>query len=43
MQLHSPSKIQLEVTEGNEPAVAFWRSLGFERVTQRFVLQDSSA
>jgi UDP-2,4-diacetamido-2,4,6-trideoxy-beta-L-altropyranose hydrolase len=41
MRLHSPSKIQLEVTEGNEPAFGFWRSLGFERVTERFVLPDS--
>ena len=41
MRLHSPSKIQLEVTEGNEPASGFWRSLGFERVTERFVLPDS--
>jgi ribosomal protein S18 acetylase RimI-like enzyme len=40
MRLRSPSKIQLEVTEGNQRAVAFWRSLGFERVTERFVLAD---
>ncbi len=35
----SPSKIHLEVMVGNRPAEALWRSLGFEKVTERFVLQ----
>ena len=42
LRLHSPSKIQLEVTEGNQTAAAFWRSLGFEPVTQRYVLLDQN-
>jgi ribosomal protein S18 acetylase RimI-like enzyme len=35
---HSPSKIQLEVVQGRTAAAALWRSLGFEKVTERFVL-----
>jgi len=35
---YSPSKIQLEVTEGQTAAAALWRSLGFQKVTERFVL-----
>jgi ribosomal protein S18 acetylase RimI-like enzyme len=33
-----PSKIQLEVVEGNVAAEKLWRSLGFEKVTARYVL-----
>jgi len=39
---HSPSKIQLEVVEGNLGAAALWRSLGFQKVTERFVLTRST-
>jgi ribosomal protein S18 acetylase RimI-like enzyme len=39
---HSPSKIQLEVVEGNAAAAALWRSLGFRKVTERFVLTRSA-
>jgi ribosomal protein S18 acetylase RimI-like enzyme len=39
---HSPSKIQLEVVEGNLGATALWRSLGFQKVTERFVLTRST-
>jgi ribosomal protein S18 acetylase RimI-like enzyme len=35
---HGPSKIQLEVVEGNTGAAALWTSLGFEKVTERYVL-----
>jgi ribosomal protein S18 acetylase RimI-like enzyme len=35
----SPSKIQLEVTEGNIRASKFWQSLGFRKVTERFVFE----
>jgi ribosomal protein S18 acetylase RimI-like enzyme len=35
---HSPSKIQLEIVDGHPAAVALWRSLGFQKVTERFVL-----
>lgn len=33
-----PSKIQLEVIEGNAGAVALWRALQFKKVSERFVL-----
>lgn len=36
--VHSPSKIQLEVIEGRLAAAALWRSLGFQKVTDRYVL-----
>ena len=36
----SPSKIQLEVVEGNAAAAELWRSLGFRKVTERFVLTE---
>jgi ribosomal protein S18 acetylase RimI-like enzyme len=35
---YSPSKIQLEVMEGRKAAAALWKSLGFQKVTERFVL-----
>jgi len=38
---HSPSKIQLEVVEGRTEAAALWKSLGFHKVTERFVLDRS--
>jgi ribosomal protein S18 acetylase RimI-like enzyme len=34
-----PSKIQLEVVNGNVGAEALWQSLGFEKVTERMVLK----
>jgi ribosomal protein S18 acetylase RimI-like enzyme len=34
----SPAKIQLEVMAGNEPAARLWTSLGFEKVSERYVL-----
>ena len=34
----SSSKIHLEVMEGNAGAVALWTSLGFRKVTERYVL-----
>lgn len=33
-----PSKIQLEVVDGNGAAAELWRSLGFQRVSERLVL-----
>lgn len=41
LEAHSPSKIQLEVVDGNTGAQALWRSLGFAKVTERMVLQKS--
>jgi ribosomal protein S18 acetylase RimI-like enzyme len=34
----SPSKIQLEVGEGNRAAAALWKSLGFQKASERLVL-----
>jgi len=39
---YSPSKIQLEVVEGRTGAAALWKSLGFQKVTERFVLNRST-
>jgi len=33
LQSKSPSKIQLEIMEGNRAAVALWESLGFRKVS----------
>ena len=33
-----PSKIQLEVVEGNRAAAELWRSLGFQKVSERLIL-----
>jgi len=33
-----PSKIQLEVVDGNAGAGALWKSLGFTKATERYVL-----
>jgi UDP-2,4-diacetamido-2,4,6-trideoxy-beta-L-altropyranose hydrolase len=41
LQRLSPTKIQLEVMEGNDGAVALWRSLGFEKVAARFVMKKT--
>jgi len=38
LQAHAPSKIQLEVVEGRVAAAALWESLGFQKVTGRYVL-----
>jgi ribosomal protein S18 acetylase RimI-like enzyme len=40
LQREGPSKIQLEVVEGNHGAAKLWTSLGFERVTERYVLRS---
>lgn len=39
---HSPSKVQLEVLEGRSAAIALWKSLGFRKVTERWVLDRGS-
>lgn len=38
LQKSFPSKIQLEVGEGNRAAAAFWKSLGFQKASERMVL-----
>ena len=40
---HAPSKIQLEVIEGRVAAAALWKSLGFQKVTDRYVLSRSTS
>lgn len=42
LQNHAPSKIQLEVMQGNAAALALWQALGFEKVSERFVLKKTS-
>jgi ribosomal protein S18 acetylase RimI-like enzyme len=41
LQSKSPAKIQLEVMEGNRAATALWESLGFRKVSARYVLGES--
>lgn len=40
---HAPSKIQLEVIEGRVAAAALWISLGFQKVTDRYVLSGRTS
>jgi ribosomal protein S18 acetylase RimI-like enzyme len=35
----SPSKIQIELANGQSSWAAFWKSLGFKKATERFVLE----
>lgn len=37
----SPSKIQLEVVEGNSAAAELWKALGFQKVSERLVLVEA--
>jgi UDP-2,4-diacetamido-2,4,6-trideoxy-beta-L-altropyranose hydrolase len=41
LRTYAPSKIQLEVIEGRIAAAALWESLGFEKVTTRYVLSEN--
>jgi ribosomal protein S18 acetylase RimI-like enzyme len=41
LQSKAPAKIQLEVMEGNRAAAALWESLGFRKVSERFVLAEA--
>jgi ribosomal protein S18 acetylase RimI-like enzyme len=38
LRKYSPSKIQLEVIEGNQAAARLWQHLGFSKVSERFTL-----
>lgn len=40
LQMLGPSKIQLEVMEGNEAAKRLWLSMGFRKVSERYVLMQ---
>jgi UDP-2,4-diacetamido-2,4,6-trideoxy-beta-L-altropyranose hydrolase len=42
LRTFAPSKIQLDVMVGNFGAAELWQSLGFRKVTERFVLADGS-
>lgn len=39
---YAPSKIELEVVEDRVAAAALWKSLGFQEITERFVLARST-
>jgi ribosomal protein S18 acetylase RimI-like enzyme len=41
LQSQAPSKVQLEIMENNRGAAALWSSLGFEKVSERWVLRKS--
>lgn len=43
LQSKSPCKIQLEVMEGNQAAVVLWESLGFRKVSERYVLAEAKS
>ena len=43
LQKSSPTKIQLEVVAGNTAALQLWESLGFQKVSERFVLAERGA
>jgi len=38
LEAHSPSKIQLEIMDGNSAAEKLWASLGFRKFSERWVL-----
>jgi ribosomal protein S18 acetylase RimI-like enzyme len=42
LRTYSPSKIQLEILDGASAAADFWTSLGFRKVSERFVLDRNS-
>ena len=42
LKKQGPSKIQLEVLEGNTAADALWSQLGFKTVSKRMVLSEGS-
>jgi ribosomal protein S18 acetylase RimI-like enzyme len=39
---HHPSKIQIELVEGNSVAEAFWKAIGFNKVSSRYVLSGEA-
>jgi len=42
LQKSLPSKLQLEIMHGNVGAKKMWSSLGFKKVCERWVLEDST-
>lgn len=38
LQTYSPSKLQLEIVCGNHIAELFWKSVGFQKVSERWVM-----
>ncbi len=41
LQTHAPSKMQLEIVKGNHAAEGLWKSLGFEKVSERWTLKTT--
>jgi ribosomal protein S18 acetylase RimI-like enzyme len=41
LRAHFPSRIQLEVVDGASAVADFWKSLGFRKVSERFVLDEN--
>ena len=41
LQTHRLSKVQLEIVTGNTAAEGLWKSLGFEKASERWVLKTS--
>jgi ribosomal protein S18 acetylase RimI-like enzyme len=39
LQTHAPSKVQLEIVKGNQAAERLWKSLGFQKASERWVLK----
>jgi len=39
LQTHRPSKVQLEIVTGNTAAEGLWKSLGFEKASERWILK----
>lgn len=40
LEAYSPSRVQLEIMAGNIAAAALWKSLGFTKVSERWVLEE---
>ena len=41
LRKQSPASIQLEVAAGNKTAAKFWKSMGFQHVSERYVLDEA--
>lgn len=39
LQAYAPSKVHLEIVKGNDAAEGLWKLLGFEKVSERWVLK----
>jgi ribosomal protein S18 acetylase RimI-like enzyme len=41
LRAQCPSKIELQIMTGNHDATAFWKALGFSKVSERYVLAEA--